>query len=172
MLKSGGRGFVLGDQGSAFRFGRDALLEFLNNPTGATETLSEAVQELFESQDENVIVSRLYRSASPAAMLARLAKPLAIDAQSGREYATSSVRRNVAELADVILHHLERNMPGRKAVTISLAGGLWSTSPIFRETLMQQLSERLPNVAFDLNKITRPPVHGAAMLAKEVALVD
>ena len=168
MNKSGGRGYLLGDEGSAFQYGRDALLAFLANPIAASTPLKKCVVDVFEADDEPTIVSRLYRSPSPQAALAKLAKPLAADYRAGLEYAVASIAKNTAALARVVLDHRSAFLPWKKEIRVSLTGGLWKTSSIFVDSLASNLEGH--DVEFHLDRIKTPPVLGAVKLAKELAI--
>lgn len=168
ILKSGGRGYLLGDEGSAFQYGRDALLSYFANSSGSSDHLTKCVMDLFEASDEPTIVSRLYRSPSPQAVIAKMAKPLAADHKAGREYAIESVRRNGAALAGVVLHHSLTFMPWKKEIRVSLSGGLWKTSSVFIEGLATNLART--EIDFQMERIKTPPVFGAVRLAKEMAI--
>ncbi|HEY0867548.1 MAG TPA: BadF/BadG/BcrA/BcrD ATPase family protein, partial [Fimbriimonas sp.] len=76
IVKSGGRGYILGDQGSGFHYGRDALVHFLNHPGSASRALSDEIERLFGSPDEGTIVAAVYRTAPPSTLLAKLVRAL------------------------------------------------------------------------------------------------
>ena len=168
IVKSGGRGYILGDEGSAFRYGKDALLAYIANPLGASTPLKKCIVDLFDAEDEPTIVSRLYRSPSPQATLAKLAKPLAADAKSGNAYALMSVVENSEGLAAIVRNHVAQHLSWKKEIRLSLSGGLWKTSNVFIEGFATQLGKG--DVAFILERIKTPPVFGAVRLAKEMAI--
>ncbi len=168
MVKSGGRGYLIGDEGSAFQYGRDALLAYLANPLGSSAPLKKCIVDLFDAEDEPSIVSRLYRSPSPQATLARLAKPLALDAKDGQPYAQGSVRRNAAALSSVVHKHANLFMPWKKTIAVSLSGGLWKTSTVFVDGFAETLAR--DGIEFRLERISTPPVYGAVRLAREKAI--
>lgn len=167
MAKSGGRGYILGDEGSAFQYGRDALLAYFANPEGASPPLKKCIVDVFDVEDEPSIVSRLYRSPSPQAALAKLAKPLASDARAGVEYAVTSIDRHSRALARVVLGHASAFMPWKKKLEVCLSGGLWKTSIVFVEGLERALGGS--DLEIHLERIKTPPVFGAVRLAKEMA---
>jgi N-acetylglucosamine kinase-like BadF-type ATPase len=170
IVKSGGRGYLLGDAGSAFNFGRDAMLYYLNHPKAASPVLSKAIQETFSTSEEREIIANLYRSGSPPALLAKLAKPLGQDATRGEEYAIETIERNVGSLIDVVVDHVARNLPGRQMIKVCLAGGLWNGPAVFRQTFEELLAKRLAPRPVEVTRIMRPPVHGAVELAKEIGI--
>ena len=167
IVKSGGRGFVLGDEGSSFQYGRDAVAHFLRHPATSTQRLRQAFLEHFESPDESSIVASVYGAGTPAAVLSKFARVLGQDAQAGEPYALESLGRNTAALVDCVACHVKRyELKGQ--LTISLAGGLWKSSPIFRETFAAQAIGRLEGCDLNVIRLNRPPLYGAVELAKEM----
>lgn len=172
MVKSGGRGYMLGDEGSGFQFGRDALLSYLNQPTEASPTLKDAVLKQFDSLVEGAIISKLYQTSSPPATLAKLAKALSQDAKEGRPYALESIAIQMDRLAEVVVKHRNRFFAAEPALHITLAGGLWQNAPQFRDSFTKSLREKMPRMNLEVQRIVKPPVYGAVMLAKEMAHVN
>lgn len=167
VVKSGGRGYLLGDQGSAFRYGRDAFLAFLTQRESTGPELHAAILKVFDADDEPRLISRLYRSGGPAMLLGKLAKALAADAGAGKEYALSSLRQNSGELADIVVEHVRQHHGSARRIQLSLAGGLWQMAPQYREAFLAALTERLPNTELEAHRIKQPPVLGAVQLARE-----
>lgn len=169
LVKSGGRGYVLGDEGSAFHYGRDALLRYLDDPTTASQALVKAVQKLAGPEpSEAILLSEVYRNGTPAPVLAKLAPALATDARAGEPYAVKSLLRNIEQLAHVIVMHAERNYPGRRSLRIELAGGVWKMSPVFVEAMSKALPAFMEHVQVTVARSTKAPVVGAVELAKEL----
>ena len=172
MVKSGGRGFILGDEGSGYQFGREALLEYLRNPREASESVRESVQKQFDTMEESAIVSRLYQSASPQSVLSKFAKAFGHDAKEGRAYALNFIDLQMNLLTDVVIKHAGRHFPDVQELKITLAGGLWQNAPQFRDAFTRWLEEKLPKMKLEVQRIVKPPVFGAVMLAKEMANVN
>lgn len=169
VVKTGGRGYLLGDEGAAYHYGRDALIAYLDLREDASPQLRQMVLKLFESEDENTIVSRIYHTASPPAMLAKLAKAVALDAADNQPYALASIQDHSRGLAVLIAKHVRKYVGKKPEVTLSLAGGLWQNGAAFREVLMSQLTDQLPEYVVHTHRIKQPPVHGALQLAREMA---
>jgi N-acetylglucosamine kinase-like BadF-type ATPase len=170
IVKSGGRGYILGDYGSGYHYGRDALLHYLDHPDEASDQLKQIVRETFDSSEEGVIVASVYRTNTPATMLGRLSKALASDAKAGKKYALDSVRRNSHKLAQVVQGHIDKHMPSKDQIGISVAGGVWKAAPIFRERFEASLEELMPSRSIVVHRVTRPPLYGAVELAKEMSI--
>jgi N-acetylglucosamine kinase-like BadF-type ATPase len=170
MRKSGGRGYLLGDEGSAYQLGRDALLAYLRSPTEASDAMKVVVEKYMGSLEEARILHRIYQSTTPQALIAKLAKGIGADAKLGLPYASASIRQRMGELASIVESHVQQNLSHQPHLEIGLAGGLWQIAPVFREQLMNQLLQRLPNHSLHLSRIQRAPVMGAVVLAREAIL--
>ncbi|MDQ2986590.1 MAG: hypothetical protein M3R13_07695 [Armatimonadota bacterium] len=162
--RTGGRGYVLGDEGSAFQFGRDALLAFLDGSDEAvSETLASAVEHAFGTRCRSDAIAALYASPGLAGRVASLAPALVTDAANQEIYALKSLRTNMAKLAHVCRQHLKRYGPENPV--IGCQGGLWA-SPVYRRAFVDALPlwcEISPDkVLFDLPA----PVFGAAAIAR------
>ncbi len=168
IVKSGGRGYILGDEGSGFSFGRDALMHFLKHPEDSTTYLQDQIEDVFGSLDESVLVTGVYKAPSPATILARLVKAVGHDAADGQQYAIESVQKHMGDLAHLVCAHVKRNHPNAKSLSISLAGGVWKASAQFKEAFLNHLKKELPQVEWELHRLTRPPLYGAVELAKEL----
>ncbi len=169
--KTGARGYLLGNPGSAFAFGRDAVRDFLEHgPDGAGEAVRCELIKRFGSLDENEIVAAVHRSPAPAAVLARLAAPWGRDAAAGHVRAIASVEEGMGALALQTAEHVARYASQIQPLHVTLAGGMWSGPPLFREVFGSALCEALDRQDVVLQKITQPPVRGAVRLAMETQL--
>jgi N-acetylglucosamine kinase-like BadF-type ATPase len=168
VVKSGGRGFILGDEGSGYQYGRDALRHFLDHPESASAQLRSAVLESFGGLAEGVVIEQLYRSGAPAAVLARLSRVLQADAKSGQDYALSSIQTHTRQLAEVVAEHAAKYQLSSR-LTVGLAGGVWKSSSLVRDAFELALRERLSDRDLLVQRTTRPPLYGAVELAKELA---
>lgn len=168
IVKSGGRGYILGDEGSGFSFGRDALMHFLMNPEQSTKYLRDQIEDVFGSLDESVLVTGVYKAPSPATILARLVKAVGHDAADGQEYAIQSVQKHMSDLARLVARHTRRHHADASSLSISLAGGVWKASAQFKEAFLLHLGNELPNVEWEMHRLLRPPLYGAVELAKEL----
>jgi N-acetylglucosamine kinase-like BadF-type ATPase len=166
VVKTGGGGYLLGDVGSAFDFGRAALKHWLDLPEPPL-TLTKAIQNHFGSTERDEVIAALYRSPSPPAALASLAPALAKLAQEGEAFALSSVRVGCAAIADCVWTHWNTHHPELENIRIALFGGLWST-PFYVETFRREMNSR--DGMKLLGKVERPPVEGAIALAREMVV--
>lgn len=168
IVKSGGRGYILGDEGSGYSFGRDVLMTYLSDPTLVSNSALRSIQEVFGSTEETTIITGVYKAPSPATILARLVKALGHDAAEGRPYAVASVEYHTTQLANLFVKHIIDHHSGAKKLSVSLSGGVWKAAAIFKETFREVLNRSLPDVEFDIRRLTKPPLYGAVELAKEM----
>ena len=168
IVKCGGRGYILGDEGSGYSFGRDVLLAYLSDPTLISNSALRSIQEVFGSTEETVIVTGVYKAPSPATILARLVKALGHDAAEGRPYAIASVENHTAQLANLFVRHVISHHGSANKLSVSLSGGVWKAAAIFKDTFRDVLNRSLPDVEFDIRRLTKPPLYGAVELAKEM----
>ncbi|MBI1333826.1 MAG: hypothetical protein JST12_12835 [Armatimonadetes bacterium] len=168
IVKSGGRGYILGDEGSGYKFGREVILTFLHNPDALSEAAKRNIEEVFGSLEETTIITGIYKAPSPATILARLVKALGHDATEGRAYALECVQKHTGQLAKIFVKHVQEHHATSRTLTVSLSGGVWKSSSMFKDTFRQILETELPHVEFDIRKLTKPPLYGAVELAKEM----
>lgn len=168
IVKSGGRGYILGDEGSGFQFGRDALLHFLNRPSDSSPNLKKTIQEIVGSLEESDIITAVYRAPSPATILAKIAKAVGQDALAKEPYALTSIKKNLTDLTRVVSGHISKHHPTAKNLSITLAGGIWKAGAAYKSNFQTLLESEMPGIEFDIQKLTKPPLYGAVELAKEL----
>ena len=166
MYKSGGRGYLLGDEGSGYQFGRDALIHYLNDPSLASPALRAVILDVLKTDQESEIIPLIYKSAPPSTLIAKLAKGLAKDANESKAYALSSIEQHTGALARVTARHIRAHVPGT-TVKVSLAGGIWKASTNFMALFRDVLQDELSETEVDVRRISRPPLQGAVALAQQ-----
>lgn len=163
VAKTGGRGFLLGDRGSAFQYGRAYLLQVLDSgdlPDGA-------IEEVFGASDEASIIASLYLGGPMAARLARLAPAFADTVRAGTPISLEFLNAETGALVNQLVRHAERYHPNAGQLTICLGGGLWKVSSIFKKALVSQLQEKMPATSCRVCELSRAPVEGAAQIARD-----
>lgn len=167
--RSGGGGYLLGDEGSGFDYGRAALRHFLAAPLVASPSLRHAVSMTFRCDEPEEVRATLYGAAAPAAMLASLATAFGQDALAGEPYAVTHLTSQSRILAEIVVSHLDRWHPERSEAQIALTGGLWKRA-VFRDAFAGALEALRPGLR--VVKSAQPPVRGAALLARDRALKE
>jgi N-acetylglucosamine kinase-like BadF-type ATPase len=165
-VKSGGRGYLLGDFGSAFRLGQASAQEFVwSGKDAVSPELRHAIEDRFETLDEATVVAKLYRSVSPVAQLAKLATAFARDYESGATYAQAALHEQFSRLAAETRRHVATHFPGESEWHIALTGGVWEMSGSFQSVFQNSLSALGGSYRFSRPRVA--PIRGAARLAKE-----
>lgn len=172
IVKSGGRGYVLGDEGSGYQYGRDIVMTYLNSPDLVSNHSKLLLSETFGSLETSEIVAAVYRAPSPATILARLVKALGYDAAHEHQYAIDSIHRHSQAIATIIADHVKTHHSDRKSLRLSLSGGVWKASALFREALQSHLTLQLPTQQLELTRLQNPPLYGAVQLAREMNHVN
>jgi glucosamine kinase len=162
---TGGRGWILGDYGSAARLGQAALAYFVADPDGAPELLIEGVGQLFGASDWRTIVRAVHEAPNPAPLLARAAPLLTRAAEGQARWAVELLNKEMLALAASAARHTEQYLPGRPAVRVTLCGGVW-TSPAARYSFTRALRQ-VANCEVVVSWSPNDPLDGALRLARE-----
>jgi N-acetylglucosamine kinase-like BadF-type ATPase len=164
--KAGGGGYLLGDEGSGFWFGRKVLRAWLAGRIEGSSAVDAALSATFGSTQGPEILASLYSEPGPQKRMAKLGGLVGDAAKAGEFWAKEALVEGAALLADITAAPILR-LRRPEPVRVSLSGGLWKTSPMFSaafETALNQvLGER---VAFRLEVLKRPPVCGAVEFAR------
>lgn len=168
--KSGGGGYLLRDEGSGFSLGRALVAHYVRTPQTVSPQAISEIDKVFKATEPSEVVATLYKSARPAAKLAKLAKTLGAEASKGEVYALTLLEQNLSKLASVTADHILRYLPQQASLQVGLAGGVWKGHAIMKQTFCKALSQQLPNHQFSYIATSQPPVTGAVKLAKELII--
>jgi N-acetylglucosamine kinase-like BadF-type ATPase len=163
---SGGRGWILGDHGSAARLGRAALEHFVSNPADVPASFAAAIGEIFGDSDYRSVVRAVQTARNPAPLLARAAPLLTAAAQAQRPWATEQLDAEMMALAATAARHIEQHIHGTPEVHIALCGGVWA-SQIARSSLSWEI-ERAGGCRVIVARSLSDPIEGAVRLAGSV----
>lgn len=162
-VKVGGWGHLIGDEGSGYSLGRDAVMAVTReiDGYGIPTSMREALKEHFDPNVRSEVVSYVY--GGDKSRVAALAHIVLSEAGRGDKAALDILDRNVRELK--VLVQAVYSMLGFEKAELALLGGLMD-SPLFRERFVshtQQENSGIKCVA---------PAHsaavGAVMLAEEM----
>lgn len=139
---SGGRGWILGDYGSAADLGRALLAAYADDPDSWPPWVAGRVAELYGSGEWRSLVRLVQNSTSPARDLA-LAAPLLTElAENGSQAAVTLLEVAMNRLAVITGRHLRRYVAAKQP-TVGLVGGVW-TSPVARSAFLRGLAQQVP----------------------------
>lgn len=164
--RTGGRGYLLGDEGSAFQYGREALLHYLDSPEDdISSRLREAVQEAFGATRRGEVIASLYASSDAPRRLASLLKAFAEDAEAGALYALKAMKVHAGKLAHLLAIHVREALPPeRRQLLVACQGGLWRY-PVLCHAFAEQVRFWVDADSIELDFEPPEPVFGAAKLA-------
>jgi N-acetylglucosamine kinase-like BadF-type ATPase len=160
LLRVGGWGKLIGDEGSAYTIGRDALNMIMRHHDGRSEkTLLtvKAMQHFSVSAIEDII-PKLYHEAADIASFA----PKVFEAAVERDLiAHSVVLKNATELSELVRTLVMHARP-KKKLPVALMGGLLETENIYSKVVKDKILNSLPQIVIQKPKF--PTAFGAAII--------
>ncbi len=133
MVRCGGRGYIVGDEGSGFAIGRDALSKVFRayDGMGSCSGLTEIVLKHYSCKYLEDIISKVYSSGPVSANVASIAPEIFYHAENGNEDAESIVNKAINELNDLLESSISKSGKKKSPVFIGLSGGLFSENSYF-----------------------------------------
>jgi len=125
-LVSGGRGWILGDHGSASAIGRDFLEGYVNDFHEWPAWVSDEVAALYGDADWRAVVRTIHSADTPATRLAAAAPIVTRLVAEGDNYAQTILDRQLGRLAETAVAHAQRI--AQEYALVGLAGGLWQSA--------------------------------------------
>ncbi|XZE36221.1 N-acetylglucosamine kinase [Pirellulaceae bacterium SH501] len=166
ILRAGGWGYLLGDEGSGYAIGLDALKQACREfDSGRAESpLTMAILDRLELDSPQSLVGWIYQTPIPRKQVADLA-PLVIEARRSNPAADSIVRSAVRSWCELVSHVVIRG--GREhAYSLAIAGGIPNHCPELVDELADQL--RLGQMPPESIHIVQNPVVGCVALAHQL----
>ncbi|MCW6660288.1 hypothetical protein NHG25_07320 [Aerococcaceae bacterium NML191292] len=157
--RSGGWGYLIGDEGSAFWIGREALAVFskqVDDRLPKTSLYGE-IKTFFALEDDYQLISSIYHLEDYRGTVAQLARIVCDCAESGDEQSLSIIDQAARELAAMV-----KAVPSTSK-KVSYVGGLFNAQHIILGCLSKYLGE-----GYMLVPPIAPPEKGAYYLAKEI----
>ncbi len=153
-FRCGGWGHLIGDGGSAYGLGRDALVAVAKAIDGYGEStvLSSMLSDKLGLRDQNSIISYVYSNDKRA--VSSLAPIVEKACSASDPVATRIVEDNAKALVDCVLS-VSRRL-GMDRCRIALLGGLFEHETSFRRCFVHELERRKANL-----QVTSP-LHNAA----------
>jgi len=157
---TGGWGRILGDEGSGYFIGLEALKAVTRDYDGVVPSgaLREALAARFDLGSRYQIIEAVYRQQFPVASLAPLVFELAARSDGVSHEILEHAAALLANHVGAALSHMEEGTIG-----VVLTGGLVEHDTPYRSILMSELTDRFPRVRIQSRLFS--PVHGAVMMA-------
>lgn len=162
--RSGGWGYLFGDDGSGYYIGNEAL-RFVtkyhdqHGECGQLERLTQVVLQHYNIQDPSDIITAVYEHENPRTSIASIAMSVLDLAEQKYEPAVEIVHQAVSALVELLTTIFEREKDARE-LPIVLCGGLFS-NPLFFATFKDSMS-KFEN---ELYIPSLPPAAGAYLSA-------
>lgn len=161
-VRYGGWGYLLGDEGSGYWLGREAIrhgLEAMNKGEDADELTRSLLTAQRLGRPEELI-AQCHSAASPRYFMAGMARTVIEAAERGHDFSQSlliQAGRHLAQLAAAAAQRIVIKGP------IVLGGGIGANSSQVQEAFRTTLAS---HGITDVHILKRPPAHGALELAR------
>ena len=167
--RSGGWGYVLGDEGSGYWIGRAALRAVLRAADfrGPRTMLTQMLLDHFQVSQPQLLLHEVYHHHLKPAAIGALASSVQTAFSEGDEAAAGILRGAADELEGSALSVARRLDLTSEAFSFILSGGIFRAVP----WLVEELSRRLPLAAAhsETKLLDREPAEGAVTLAVQEA---
>mgnify|MGYP000518073392 CR=1 FL=1 len=162
--RSGGWGHLIGDEGSGYALGRDALAAVARawDGWGEKTLLSQLLAEQMELDDQKKIISYTY--GGDKSRIAALAPLVEQAAGQDDAVALEIIRDNAVKMTGLV-GAVARQL-GIKAGKVAMLGGLLEHDTKLRETFVAEMGRQYP--ALVCTEPEQDAAAGALMLAKEM----
>ena len=167
--RSGGWGYVLGDEGSGYWIGRAALRAVLHaaDERGPRTALTAMLLEHFGVAEPQELIHEIYQTNLKPAAIGALASCVQRAFAEADDVAVGILQGAVHELESAAMSVARRLELVGTSFPFILAGGIFRAVPWLQQELLRRLPESSPNSHAQL--LTREPAEGAVLLALQDA---
>lgn len=162
----GGWGYLIGDEGSGYDIGRQALTAVMRAYDGresATVLLRKLLQ-LYGFYDPQELIPLVYSESFSRERMADVARIVLESANEGDAVSLSILTRAADQLRELVETLLRRADFSKEQVLVVLTGGLLHSDSLLTELVRKRLE---PGVQVSVSQ--RPPVAGSLLLAQQLS---
>jgi len=169
VIRAGGWGHIISDEGSGYDIGRQALVRGLKAWEGRDKSsvLLGMIMEYWKIIDLDGLIGLVYQSGKDKSAIAALTEVVAEAADRGDVVAQEILDDGAEALANLVRSVISRGFPGGQVVPLCCSGGVIQSIPRVRQKLTEKLTgEALPVFS------GREAVLGALQLGYEYMMND
>ena len=165
--RAGGWGYLLGDEGSGYSIGRDALVAALKDfdGRGASTSLRKHFEDRFRLDSIDKIIPRIYKNEIDRIAVAALTPTVFKEAKAGDEVSEEIIRRAGCELGRLVKAVSKRMQSQESNRQVALIGSVFQQKDVLIPEMMRVLESVSLNVQFMDPEFD--PAIGAVLLALE-----
>ncbi|MVP00524.1 N-acetylglucosamine kinase [Paenibacillus lutrae] len=158
--RAGGWGYRVGDEGSGYWIGKQALIAVLRSLDGrqGPTALTDAVMPFLGLRSEEELYNWVYSAEYRVDTVARLARLVSEAEQEGDPAARSILEAGAEELFHAARAVIERLDMRAIPFTLILQGGVLQNNMFMRSRLTNQLQDFAPSC--NLEEVKREPIYG------------
>ncbi|MCK5738098.1 hypothetical protein KAH55_02910 [bacterium] len=175
VVRSGGWGYLLGDEGSGFFMGQQAIMAALKDldGRGPKTRLRAAIEKRFNLKQIDLIIPKIYKGEIDRPTIASIGPIVFELAADNDAVATELVSRTGKEQGKMARAVAEKLNLNNQKIQIGLIGGVFNRRDVLESEIIKQLSDLSGDI--EIGEPQNPPVIGAAILAMKnsgVALTE
>lgn len=167
--RAGGWGYLLGDPGSAYEMGRQALIAICGEQdgTGPPTALTPRVLELLGIKTADLIPQVIYRDPAPKLRFASICKLITEVAEAGDPLASGIFSQGAKSLARMTCAVIRKLGMSDAPLCVSGSGGVFQSGELIWKPYREEVLAHYPEAS-----VIRPrfnPLHGSLLLALKQA---